>query len=226
MLVVQSEIIARRAGSRAQKLHRIGRVYCSADHSESTRRFQDAVNIVLIQPAFSSASSLLKTEKMTISRFTETKLLIPRLLSERQDGAIQELTKRLDATGRIENAPAFLEAVLEREMEMTTFVEGVAVPHVRGRAVKQLSVAIGLSAAGIPWGREKRRVAHAVFLFAIPLIEAATYLSLLSGLSSLIQDEIAFTALRQAMQPEEMLAVLNSVRLVRVAVRPVPPGRA
>ena len=161
---------------------------------------------------------------MTLGQFTEAKLLIPRLLSDRQDGAIQELTKRLEATGRIESASGFLEAVLKRETEMPTFVEGVGVPHVRGRAVQKLSVAVGLSAVGIPWGWDQRRVAHAVFLFAVPISKAATYLSLLSGLSTLIQDEMAFTALKRATQPEEMLTVLNAVRLVRMTARPGQPS--
>jgi PTS system fructose-specific IIA component len=158
---------------------------------------------------------------MTLGQFTEPKLLIPRLLSDRQDGAIQELSKRLEATQRIQNAPAFLEAVLKRENELPTFVgEGVAVPHMRGAAVDKLSVAVGLSAPGIPWGWDKRRVAKVIFLFAVPLTHAQPYLSLLSVLSSLIYDEIAFPALKRAAQPEEMIEVLNAIRLVRMTVQP------
>lgn len=157
---------------------------------------------------------------MTLGQFTEPRLLIPRLLSERSDGAIRELAKRLETTGRIGNAPAFLEAVLRREEELPTYIEGVAVPHARGGAVTELSIAIGLSGPGIPWDRENRCVAKAVFLFAVPLSEAQTYLALLGGLSSLIHDEIAYTALRRATQPEAMLQVLQAVRLVRMAARP------
>ena len=163
---------------------------------------------------------------MTLGQFTEPRLLIPHLLSDRQDGAIQELTKRLAATGRIQNAPAFLEAVLKREAELPTFVgEGVAVPHVRGGAVPKLSIAVGLSSVGIPWSWDTRRVVKVVFLFAVPLTEAQTYLSLLSGLSSLINDEMAFDALRRATQPEEMLSVLNAVRLLRMSVPSSQPAR-
>lgn len=79
---------------------------------------------------------------------------------------------------------------------------------------------------GIPWGFDKRRVAKVVFLFAAPLTEARTYLSLLSGLSSLIHDEIAFDTLKRAIQPEEMLSVLNAVRLTRMTVRPGQTSRA
>jgi hypothetical protein len=38
---------------------------------------------------------------MTLAQFTGPKLLIPRLLSDRQEGAIQELTKRLEATAAL-----------------------------------------------------------------------------------------------------------------------------
>jgi len=157
---------------------------------------------------------------MTLCQFAEPKLLIPRLLSDRQEGAIQELTRRLETTARIENAPAFLDAVLKREMEIPTFIgDGVAAPHVRGAAVRKLSVAVGLSAAGMPWGRDRRHIAKAIFLFAVPFTETRTYLSVLSGLSTLIQDEMAFTALKRATQPEDMQSVLNAVRLVRMTAQ-------
>jgi mannitol/fructose-specific phosphotransferase system IIA component (Ntr-type) len=157
---------------------------------------------------------------MTLGQFTETKLLVPRLLSDRQADAIQELTKRLEGTGRIGNAPAFVEAVLKREVEMPTFIDGVAVPHVRGGAVSKLSVAVGTCDAGILWGRDGRHVAQIVFLFAVPLTETNTYLSLLSGVSSLIQDEMAFSALKRATQPEEMHSVLNAIHLIQITARP------
>jgi len=162
--------------------------------------------------------------RLTLGQFSEPRLLIPRLLSDRQDRAIRELVKRLEATNRINHAPAFLEAVLNREAEFPTFIEGVAVPHARGGAVQQLSFAVGLSAPGIPWGRDQSRIAHAVFLFAIPLREAQTYVWLLSGLSALIQDERAFMALRRATQPEQMLKILHEVRAGRSASSTVNRG--
>ena len=150
---------------------------------------------------------------MTLGQFTEPKLLIPRLLSDRQEGAIQELAALLEITARIQNAPAFVQAVLKRESEFPTFVaKGVAVPHLRGEMAQKLSLALGLSSVGIPWGPNKL-MASVVFLFAIPSTEAQAYLSLLSGLSSLVREAGAFDALGQATQPEEMLKVLNTISL-------------
>ena len=170
------------------------------------------------------APRLLSYRQMNLGQFTEPKLLIPRLLSDRQEGAIMELTRRLETTGRIKNTPAFVEAVLKHEAELPTFIDGVAVPHVRGGAVQRLSMATGLSTDGISWGTGKRCVAHAVFLFAVPLTDAQTYVSVLSGLSSLIQNEPALVALMRATQPEEMLNVLRTVRMVRVGHSPASAG--
>ncbi len=167
-----------------------------------------------------SPSSDSNSTYMTFGQFTESKLLIPHLHSSRSDGAIRELAKSLETTGRIGNPTAFLEAVLQREEEMPTFLESVAIPHARGAAVNKLSVAVGLSVPGIPWGRDGRHIAKIVFLFAVPLSEARTYLSMLSGLSTLIHDEMACAALKHATQPEAMLGVLQTVRLVPLLAQP------
>ena len=52
---------------------------------------------------------------MNLSKLTESRLLVPRLLSEWRDGAISELSHRLEDAGRIENANSFTHAVLDHE---------------------------------------------------------------------------------------------------------------
>jgi mannitol/fructose-specific phosphotransferase system IIA component (Ntr-type) len=164
---------------------------------------------------------------LALGQFTAPRLLAPRLLSTRQEDVIQELATRLEATGRIPDAAAFTAAVSQRELNIPTFAgEGVVVPHGRGGAVRSLSLAVGLAAAGIPWGRDHHLNAHVIFLFAIPLAESSTYLALLSGLSTLIRDEVAFAALSAAKQPEDMLRVLHAVRVVRRASCVAVPCRS
>lgn len=149
---------------------------------------------------------------MTFGQFSEPALLAPKLPDGGQEGAVRELTRRLESAGRIQNAAKFLEAALAREMQHPTFVgRDVVVPHVRSGDVLRLSVAVGLAGEGIRWG--KHETARVVFLFAVPLNEAGKYLLLLSGLSRLTQNRTAFAALQQAVQPEEMWRVLNEIRL-------------
>jgi mannitol/fructose-specific phosphotransferase system IIA component (Ntr-type) len=149
---------------------------------------------------------------VTFGQFSEPDLIAPRLPGGGQDGAIRELTRRLESTGRIQNAAAFLEAALAREKKQPMFMgNGVVVPHVRSSDVVRLSVAVGLAGEGVPWGGQG--TARVVFLFAVALTEAGRYLLLLSGLSRLMQNEAAFTALQQGTQPEEMWRVLNEIHL-------------
>lgn len=158
---------------------------------------------------------------MTLGQFTEPTLLIPCLFSSGQEGVIQELVRQLEVTGRVDNARVYSEALLHREADLPTFVgQNVAVPHLRAGALKQISLAVGMSQTGIPWGRFQSRIAKVVFLVAVPLKEAATYISLLSGLSRLIHDDTVFNAFRRVTQPEQMLSVLNGVRLVERTIAP------
>jgi len=158
---------------------------------------------------------------MNLGQFTEPRLLVPRLLSERRDSAISELSQRLESAQRIESATAFTHAVLDHASLVSAVFDEAAFPLARGRAVKELSFALGLSRQGVRWGTGRTPVVHTVILFAVPLTEGQRYLSLVLTMSSLLKDEMAFSALRRCSQPEEMLTVLNHVRCVRTG-----PGAA
>lgn len=155
---------------------------------------------------------------MTLGQFTETKLLVPRLLSTDQMGAIKELTKRLFLGGRIGDSLEFFQAVVEREyMLHSTPEREVVFPHARGHGVNSLSFAVGLSAKGVPWGSPRSPLAKVVVLLAVPLSETQIYLNLLSSLSRFAQEESWLSGLCQCRQPEEMFTLLNSI---------VPPSNA
>jgi mannitol/fructose-specific phosphotransferase system IIA component (Ntr-type) len=157
---------------------------------------------------------------MTLAQFTEPKLLVPRLLSTHRESAIIELSKRLESAKRIENADSFVGAVLEHEALASAMFDGVAFALARGRAIKELSFALGLAPQPIRWGLGSAApVVHTVILFAVPLSEGQHYLSLVLTFSSFLKDEMAVSALGRCVQPEEMLTVLNHVRVVRTTIR-------
>lgn len=152
---------------------------------------------------------------MTLAQYTETGLLVPRLLSEYRDRAIAELGRRLEKVKRIENARAFTDAVLDHESIVSAVCKAVAFPLARGEAVKELSFALGLSPQGIRWGLGRAPTVHAVVLLALPLSAGQPYLSLVVTFSKFLQDETAFATLRHCVQPEEMFAALKQIRLWR-----------
>jgi mannitol/fructose-specific phosphotransferase system IIA component (Ntr-type) len=156
---------------------------------------------------------------MNLGQFTEPTLLVPRLLSEWRDSAISELSQHLESAGCVENASAFTHAVLYHESLVSAVFDEVAFPLARGKAVKELSFALGLSQQGIRWGVRRTPVVHTVILSAVPLPEGQRYLSLVLTISSFLKDEMAFSTLRRCTQPEEMWTVLNHVRCVRTGPR-------
>jgi len=158
---------------------------------------------------------------MNLGQFTESKLLVPRLLTEWRDSAIFELSQRLENAHRIEDATAFTHAVLDHESLVSAVFDEVAFPLARGREVKELSYAVGLSEKGVRWGTGWTLVVHTVILFAVPLAEGQRYHSLVLTMASFLKDEIAFSALRHCLQPDEMLTILNQVRCVRTELPPI-----
>lgn len=161
---------------------------------------------------------------MTLARFTEAKLLVPRLLSTHRESAIIELSRRLESAGRIENADSFVAAALDHESIASAVFDGVTFPLARGRAVRKLSFAVGVSRPGIRWGVGCSPIVHTVVLFAVPLSETRNYLSLVLAFSSFTKDELAFPSFTHATQPEEMLSLLKAVRLAPLTAQPQPAG--
>ena len=151
---------------------------------------------------------------MTLGQFTESKLLVPQLECATKETALVELSKRLADAGRVDNADAFLSAVLDHDTLAPAVFEGVAIALARGRPVKELSFALGLSSHAIPWDAGAPAVG-AIFLFAVPESAGEPYLSLVLTLSSFISNAAAFSALKRSTTPEQMLNMLNAVRIIR-----------
>ena len=152
---------------------------------------------------------------MTLGQFTESKLLVPQLEASTKETALVELSKRLADAGRVDNADAFLSAVLDHDALAPAVFEEIAIALARGRPVKELSFALGLSSHAIRWDATGAPAVDAVFLFAVPQSAGELYLSLVLTLSSFISDTAAFSALKRCTEPEQMLDVLNAVRIIR-----------
>ncbi len=86
-----------------------------------------------------------------------------------REDAIIELSQRLKLGERIEYTNAFVNVVLEHEAAASAVFDSVAFPVGRGRAVKELSFAAGLSQECIRWGVGPSPVVRTVILLALPL---------------------------------------------------------
>ena len=100
-----------------------------------------------------SLADLLKAEHVTLALPVSTR---------------DEALRAIVATMEIGEPEKFLAEVIAREEVHTTFMgNGVAFPHARTDLVTTLSLGIGRSVEGVPFG-EKGELAHLIFVIGVP----------------------------------------------------------
>ncbi len=121
--------------------------------------------------------------KTGISRFSAEELMLCDLKSTTAEGAIRELVNAMVANRFVSNADALVAAAMERESILSTAMgDGLAFPHVRGVEGGGLTIALGVSKAGITYDDSGTKVKF-IFFSVIPVAVSAFYLRLMSGLT-------------------------------------------
>ena len=87
-----------------------------------------------------------------------------------KEEAIDKFINSLDRTGTIKEPNALKDALLEREKLGTTGIgQGIAMPHARSSAIKDLTVAFFRSEKGIDFKSMDSEPVHLVFLLLAPV---------------------------------------------------------
>ena len=148
---------------------------------------------------------------MNISQFLKEEVFKLHLESKDKKGVIEELVTLLLATKKIKNKRALLEAIIKREeLESTGFGEGVAIPHARSNAVKDIALAFGLSKEGIEFGSGDRRPAHFIFLIVAPEAKDIEYIKLLASVARLLSRGGFRKKLKGVSSYKEMIELIKS----------------
>jgi len=151
---------------------------------------------------------------MTLADFTSPGLIVPRLRGQDAASVIQELSQALQRENRVPDLLPFYHAVLNREFLLSSDWEaGMAFPHARLPALKQLSFALGRSDKPLSWGGNVVRTVRLVFLIAVPATDSTQYLSLISGLARLAKEERLVEQLHAALDTEQICEALHHVKL-------------
>ena len=145
--------------------------------------------------------------KTGISRFSAPELMVCDMGEVTREEAIAKLALAMEQHGFISSAENLTTAALEREGVLSTAMEGgLAFPHVRGVEGGGLTLAMGVSKAGIDWDGEKVNV---VFLSAIPVAVSAFYLRLMGGLAQSFEKEANREAVIEAKDPSALWKALQ-----------------
>ncbi len=149
---------------------------------------------------------------MGFADFVCFKALIPELKATDRNGAIAELVSALDKAGRLGegNCEEITKAVIKREKEASTGMgKGIAVPHVKHRAVKDIVASIGVSSAGIDFAALDKQPVYSVILLISPLDNPDKHLQMMEHVFKHLQQEKFRKFLRQSQTAEQIEFLLR-----------------
>jgi mannitol/fructose-specific phosphotransferase system IIA component (Ntr-type) len=138
--------------------------------------------------------------------------IIPKLAANERDAVVTELVDALIRSGAADASlrPELINRVLERERRGSTgFGKGIAVPHVKHKAVKGLAAAVGLSATGVDFAALDRQPVFSIFLLLSPEDQPEEHLRAMELIFKNLSKETFRRFLRQAHTVDEVRALLD-----------------
>ncbi len=149
---------------------------------------------------------------MKLSQIVAQGAVTTELSSQDRDAVVAELVDLLVSSGAADAGlrEELIERVLERERRGSTgFGRGVAVPHVKHRAVKKMTAAIGLSSSGVDFSALDKQPVYSVFLLLSPEDRPEEHLQAMEVIFKNLSKETFRRFLRQATTTEEVMTLLE-----------------
>lgn len=149
---------------------------------------------------------------MRFEHFVCFEATIPELQAADRDNAIAELVSALVKVGKIPAARGkeIIKAVVKRENEASTGMgKGVAVPHVKHGAVKDVMAVVGHSDPGIDFAALDEQPVYSVILLISPVETPDKHLQAMEKVFKHLQKEKFRKFLRQCRAPDQLKDLLN-----------------
>ena len=127
-----------------------------------------------------------------------------------KNSVITELVDLLDANGLLLDRDAALEAVLARERTRSTGIgSGIAIPHGKCNAVKELVMAIGIAREPIDFASVDGKGVKIIILLVSPANQTGPHIQALAKISKLMLDEKFREGLESAESAEKVYELLG-----------------
>lgn len=136
---------------------------------------------------------------------------IKQLQSRDKFEAIEELALVFNDTRICSDIDVLIEALKERERMMSTGIGfGIAIPHAKIRAVKEIAFAIGISREGIEFDSMDGKPVYLIILVAAGERQHRDYLKILSRIMSILKNEDIKNQIINSENAEEILNIVRS----------------
>ena len=149
---------------------------------------------------------------MKFADFVCFEAIIAELKANDRDGVIAELVSALDKAGQLGkgNREEITKAMIKREKEASTGMgKGIAVPHVKHQAVKDVVASIGLSSTGIDFSALDKQPVYSVILLVSPANDPDKHLQAMEKVFKHLQNEKFRKFLRQSRSPRQIEELLR-----------------
>jgi len=123
---------------------------------------------------------------------------------------IEVMVDKTLGKGLVVTREPILDKIREREeLESTGVVEGIALPHARTEAVKDLLLVIAIVKEGLDFQSLDGKPVNIVFLIVAPEEAKKKYINVLARISRMCRQEEFRTALRESQSPAEILKIIK-----------------
>lgn len=151
----------------------------------------------------------------------DPRLIFPNLAPATMEEALQDLARRIAATGVVHDAADLANRLLERErLGCTGLGAGIAIPHCKLKDVGEIVLAIASCPGGVDFHSPDGVPVTLIFLILSPAQMPALHLQALARISRLLKAPGVADALRQAATPEAFAAALREAEAAIPPVRP------
>ena len=127
-----------------------------------------------------------------------------------KEEVIRELVDVLVGAGKITDARTALQAVLDREAKGSTgLADGIAVPHGKTTAARELTIAIGVSPDGIEFGSLDGQPARLFFLILAPPDQTGPHIEALAEIARMSRSKAFCSSLVACRNPAELVRMFK-----------------
>lgn len=147
---------------------------------------------------------------MKIKNILSPGVVTTSLKSTTKEGVISELLDLLVSAKLVTDRDAVLSALMDRERKMSTGIQhGVAIPHGKTSAVKNLVACIGIKKDGVDFASLDGEPSRIFIMTLSPLDRVGPHVQFLAEVSMVIKTEEARERLLNAKTAQEVLAVFG-----------------
>lgn len=128
-----------------------------------------------------------------------------------KESVITEMVELLDANGLLLDKDVVLDAVFTREQTRSTGIgSGIAIPHGKCKAVKELVMSFGVASEGIDFASVDGKPVTIVILLVSPADQTGPHIQALARISRLMLDLQFRQSLETATSADEVYELLNN----------------